>query len=823
MTEEAEGRRGDDDGAARNIYINARDGGVAAYRIDQVIIDGLAELQAATTVLPLDALVVEPTPFVGREPELMRIADLLSGSDGDPSSSIVVVSGPAGVGKTALVRQAATAAAAAGRFDHVLFVDLRGYADDSNDRVQPAVVLSKLLILLGVEDAEIAADPTEQAIQYQQRLNELAAEAKSVLLWLDNASDPSQFDPLRPASPIHRVAVTTRETFGHIPKPQVVDVDVMGSDESVELLISAVRARTPDDGRLTQAPQATLRLAELCDHLPLALQIVAALLADEPDRPIVELVEELASEEDRLNSLDYGTDLSVRAAFALSYKRLPDDLKRLFRLLSVVPGGDVGLVAAGWLISASHTAVRPQLMALVRSHLIQQHVRNRWSMHDLIRLYSAELSAEQREDAERALKVIVVKYLLGVGAAADWLTGAPNDNNRKYFPTAQHAAAWFEEERTTAIAIVLAVAKRSEPEYRELMLALAVGLGEILGSQRHWLREFHDVAVVGASLVPEAQNRHYAACVLNHYGSALRKMRQFDDALEAFRRAAEDAEEAGVDGVAIAARTNMGNVYLDQGRDVDEVVEIYWEDVRACRESDPPNRRGEASALSNIGGALGKAERYAEALPPLREAVAVCRDLDDKPGIASAGKNLGGVLGRLARIENDQTYLDEAIEVLQEAAEIYKERGNVSGWADIANNLGQTQCQIRRFAEGIPNLEAALDYFERSGQTELAGQVREDLESYRLDAAARRPWSAIPLGANRYRFTNASGGRLAMIVLTPFGATHVEVEDSPEPHIVPAPVDAGASFVAVVRGRGVRITATAVPSMTHTYSDFVPA
>ncbi|CDM77200.1 Regulatory protein AfsR [Mycobacterium marinum] len=822
MIEEAGGRRLDDGGAARNIYISATDGGVAAYRIDQVIVDGLAELQAATTVLPLDALVVEPTPFVGRQSELTRIADLLSVSDADPSSSIVVVSGPPGVGKTALVRQAATVAAAAGRFDHVLFVDLRGYVDDPSDRVQPAVVLSKLLILLGIEDAEIAADPAEQAIQYQRRLNELAAEGKLVLLWLDNASDPSQFDPLRPASSIHRVAITTRETFGRIPKPQVIDVDVMGSDEAVELLIIAVRARNPDDGRLPKAPQVALRLAELCDHLPLALQIVAALLADEPDRPIVELVEELASEEDRLNSLDYGTDLSVRAAVALSYKRLPDNLKRLFRLLSVVPGGDVGLVAAGWLISASHTAVRPQLMALVRSHLIQQHVRNRWSMHDLIRLYSAELSAEQREDTEQALKVIVVKYLLGVGAAADWLTGVPNDNNRKFFPTAHHAAAWFEEERTTAIAIVLAVAKRPEPEYRELMLALAVGLGEILGSQQHWLKEFHDVAVVGASLVPEAQNRHYAACVLNHYGSALRKMRQYDDALEAFRRATEVAEEAGLDGVAVAARTNMGNVYLDQGRHVDEVVEIYWDDVRACRESDPPDRRGEATALNNIGGALGKAERYSDALSPLRQAIVICRDLDDKLGIASAGKNLGAVLGRLARIENNQTYLDEAIEVLQEAAEIYRERGNVSGWAETANNLGQTQCQIRRFAEGIPNLEAALDYFARSGQTELASQVREDLESYRLDAVAARPWSAIPLGANRYRFTNTSGGRLAMITLMPFGATQVEVEDSPEPHVVPAPVDAGASFVAVVRGRGVHITATAVPSMAHTYSDFVP-
>jgi tetratricopeptide (TPR) repeat protein len=818
---EADGRPSDEDGDARNIYITASEGGVAAYHIDQVIIDGLADLKAATTVLPLDAMVADAPPFVGREPELRQIAEVLSVADDGSSSSIVVVSGPPGVGKTALVREAATAAHAVGRFSQVLFVDLRGYADDPDDRVQSEAVLSKLLLLLGIEDADIAVDPAEQGIQYQQRLNELAAGGKSVLLWLDNASDRSQFDSLRPASPIHRVAVTTRETFGHIPKPQVVDVDVMSSDEAVELLISSTRDRNPTDGRLAEAPEATRRLAELCDHLPLALQIVAALLADEPERPIVELVDELASEEDRLNSLEYDTALSVRAAFALSYKRLPEDLKRLFRLLSVVPGGDVGLETAGWLIAVSHTAVRPQLMALVRSHLTQQHVRNRWSMHDLIRLYAAELSALEPEDAERALKSIVQRYLVGLAGAAEWLTAVASEKAKKLFTSPQHAAGWFEAERTTTIAIVMSLAKR--PEYREWIVVFAVVLGEILSSQRHWLKEFHDVATVGASLVPGAENRHYAACVLNHYGSALRKMRQFDDALEAFQRAVQVAEEIDDVGVADAARSNMGNVYLDQGRHIDEVLDIYWKDVRACRESDPPHRHHEAIALVNIGGALAKAERFAEALSPLRDAIAISRDLDDQPGIASAAKNLSGALSRLGRQENNRSYLEEAIELLQQAAEIYRERGNISGWADIANNLGQAQCQLRRFADGIPNLEAALDYFERSGQTALAAQVREDLQSYRQDAALQRPWTAARLGENRYRFTNTSGLKLAQITLAPYGATQVKIEDSPEPHTVPAPIYAGDSFVAVVRGRGMRITARALPSMTYVNSDFAPA
>jgi hypothetical protein len=53
---EADGRPRDEDGDARNIYITASEGGVAAYHIDQLIIDGLADLKAATTVLPLDAM-----------------------------------------------------------------------------------------------------------------------------------------------------------------------------------------------------------------------------------------------------------------------------------------------------------------------------------------------------------------------------------------------------------------------------------------------------------------------------------------------------------------------------------------------------------------------------------------------------------------------------------------------------------------------------------------------------------------------------------------------------------------------------------------------
>lgn len=81
------------------------------------------------------------------------------------------------------------------------------------------------------------------------------------------------------------------------------------------------------------------------------------------------------------------------------------------------------------------------------------------------------------------------------------------------------------------------------------------------------------------------------------------------------------------------------------------------------------------------------------------------------------------------------------------------------------------------------------------------------------------PWKAEPLGEGRFRFTNMSGRKLAMITLSPVQGAEVRVEDGTplDELAVPHPVNSGASFTAVVRGAGVRVTATAVPAMEPVY------
>jgi hypothetical protein len=69
------------------------------------------------------------------------------------------------------------------------------------------------------------------------------------------------------------------------------------------------------------------------------------------------------------------------------------------------------------------------------------------------------------------------------------------------------------------------------------------------------------------------------------------------------------------------------------------------------------------------------------------------------------------------------------------------------------------------------------------------------------------PWQVAPLGEYRYKFTNVSGRKLAMIAVDPFAGGEAEVEGSPHPHTVQSPVEPGGSFTARVRG-SVRIMAT---------------
>ena len=100
-------------------------------------------------------------------------------------------------------------------------------------------------------------------------------------------------------------------------------------------------------GRGTSAPTAWMRrlgpareVVRLCGGMPLAVCVSAARLAAHPRWPVSRIARELAAEHGRLSALSLDGDLSVRAAFDVSYRALPAGAARAYRMGALIPGPD---------------------------------------------------------------------------------------------------------------------------------------------------------------------------------------------------------------------------------------------------------------------------------------------------------------------------------------------------------------------------------------------------------------------------------------------------------------------------------------------------
>lgn len=212
-----------------------------------------------------------------------------------------------------------------------------------------------------------------------------------MLVLADNASSPDQVRPLLPGDHRHRVLVTSRDRLTQL-GARLVPLDQLTPEHARGLLDLALRTAEPEDSRVTDDGDAAGRLAALCGHLPLALQIAAALLVEDLGMPVAELVDELAASRDRLAQLDDG-ERSVRAAFDLSYRRLPPEQARLLRLLALAPGSEVSDEVAAALVGAEAPPLG-ELRALARAHLVERGSgRGWWRLHDLVRVFGVSVVA----------------------------------------------------------------------------------------------------------------------------------------------------------------------------------------------------------------------------------------------------------------------------------------------------------------------------------------------------------------------------------------------------------------------------------------------
>lgn len=260
-----------------------------------------------------------PVDLVGRDQAAAEVSRLLHGEQGKPAP-VVVISGPGGVGKTALA--VSTAHAAARRYpDGQLYADLQG---NSTLPADPSEVLARFLRALGVPHVP------ETKPELQATFRTVLADRR-VLIVLDDAADGAQVADLLPPGERCAVLVTARRRLPDLADARhVAPLAPLGMPDATRLFLQVVA----DAGISIETPSGALtQVVQLCGGLPLALRIAGAILVHDHPRPTAELARRLASLGP--GALEFG-ELSVARTIGAGLERLDADARRLFLSLGLL-------------------------------------------------------------------------------------------------------------------------------------------------------------------------------------------------------------------------------------------------------------------------------------------------------------------------------------------------------------------------------------------------------------------------------------------------------------------------------------------------------
>jgi DNA-binding SARP family transcriptional activator/tetratricopeptide (TPR) repeat protein len=576
-------------------------------------------------------LPASPAGFGGRADEVAVLDSLLTRPDA-AAPAVGLVVGPAGIGKTALAVTWARRMAA--QFpDGQLFAVLRGF-DGDNPPADPATVLSRFLVALGVPETHVPRDIDDRTALYRSLLAD-----KRVLVVLDDVRDSGQVRPLLPSGPSSVLIATSRARLAGLVATSGARQLTLGmlSEEAAVRLIEVTSGRKIG----VDESDACRALAELCGRLPLALRIAGARLAISPDTGIQELVEELTDEHTRLAGLDLEeSDTSVRAALDISHRALEPRTGAVFRLLGLFPGPWIGPHALAAMLGGTPREASQRLRTLHESFMVDEVAPDRFALHDLVLLHARGLAAELSDaDATAALRRLSEYYLVGADTARRQLSAAIDElDMAAAYPdvvvpridTRQAALDWFDQEWLTLLVIVEATANAGEhgTAWRLARLAGDYRAARPRWDDWFWLLEIglSSARIGAATAAPDSPDRAAEAWLRL---SRCTLFARFDRLQETVA----DAE------LAVAIATTLRNAKLMSvafnaaasaqfGRERYEAALAGYTTAHelAQRAGHPA---GSANAMNNIAQVLRKLGRLNEAIEPQRSAVTLLREVGD--------------------------------------------------------------------------------------------------------------------------------------------------------------------------------------------------
>ncbi|MGW1614911.1 NB-ARC domain-containing protein [Streptomyces sp. NPDC002285] len=684
-----------------------------------------------------DQVPVVTGTFSNRTVQLGGLEAWLGTLAGGPGSvGVGVLSGLPGVGKSAMAWRCAERVK--GLFpDGQLYVDFAALRDVATPMTGPGGDVSEALAMclreLPGAERGIPDSLPDRTNAFRSRTAGLR-----ILLVLDDVNQAAQVRSLIPKGAGSAVLATSQSTIselavdGGIRFVPVKPLDVHGG---LELLKDRCGAEAVEAER-----EAAERLVRLCDGLPVALQVAAARLAGD-SLSMAELVAELDDEAGRLAALALdGEESAVSAVLGPSYRLLPPDAARLYRLLGWLPFGlfDAGVaaVAAGVVPGSA----KRLLGVLVKASLVEKTHDGRYRMHDLVRLHARERAAEEEAESEQAAltRRVGTHYLvlaafadralrrerLRIAHLEDLLRDAVDPFAK---PDGPAPLEWLDVERSAILAVL-------RETVRHELYTLAWRLAEsfsVLFLYRRYLRAWTETlqlgidaaeaAVAAAQTVGEMEEAMAGGARLRSLLSRpLLDLGENNRAGEQLQRAVELAEATDRLDLQASVQEFLGR-YLEVV-DPPEAADAYRRSLDLNEQAG--ETRGAALAVFFLGRALDTRGDHAEAMVLLRRAQ---QDLEnrrepDHRMVARVKAAIGVVHGHLGDTGQAIHELREAIRELAAVADgmQYEAQARVQ-LADLAERVGGQEELVREC------LSRAADIYEASCDQRLTKELRRRL------------------------------------------------------------------------------------------------
>ena len=645
---------------------------------------------AAVRGLPRDI-----AAFTGRQAELAQLMGTLAAvAAGGGVVGICAIDGMAGIGKTTFAVHAAHRLA--GTFpDGQFFLPLHAHTPGQRP-VHSADALASLLLTAGVPTAAIPPGLEARAARWRDQVA-----GKKVLLVLDDAAGHEQVRPLLPAAG-SLVLVTSRRRLAALDDIAVITLDPLPPAQAATLL-----ARLAARAGIGAADPGVGDLARLGGYLPLAIGMLASQLRHHRTWTAADLAASLATARDRL-ALMRAENLSVAAAFGLSYQDLTPEQRRLFRRLGLIPGPSFDAYTAAALNDTDLGTARHHVGELYDQHLLTEPAPGRYQLHDLLREHARTLAAADDPADSDAATGRLMDYYLHTAMAADRHFGTLASTYHHLPPvrppaqapdlgTFGQAAAWLDAERANLNAAAEDAVGHGIVPYA---VAIPAAMSGFLFSHGYWDQSaaLHQSALAAAR---RAGDRLGEAGTLAELGTLHAETGDYPAAAASLAQAlALYGDTDDLPGQAHALN-ELGIVQRRTG-DYRAAAASHTRALALARSASD----GLLEAQAHIGRGLLQqlTGDYPAAAASLAQALSLCRDLGDLPGQAYA-------LNELGIVQQETGDYPAAAATQQQALALFRELGDLPGQAYALNDLGIVQQLTGDYPAAAAGHQQALAVF----------------------------------------------------------------------------------------------------------------